>query len=336
MTRSIEPLRAATRTAGGARNQLTAWPADDRPRVRGRLTSATSGRPSTTACATWCARSTAGRPRQPASPSCSPATTRSPRTARGPPRSCWTPWHGTPAGRPVRPGRGLVKTNAGPVVVLGHSFGGAVTLAADHSRIRGKVAVSPGGLCRPGSHPVSCWRSWPGWCGHALLRAVDCYGPVCSRPGAPRRTGGMDDAGRPARPSGEFRRPRTGGRSHDAGRGRERTPRRVPAPGTTPRRADSGSDADADIVPAPAISSPTSAPPDRRAGCPAGGSVALNKRGSRPIVVDGNRYRWLIRRKPTYSQGLTWSPMASPLSARIWLGAPLSSSDSHHHDRTTG
>ncbi|MGC4864728.1 hypothetical protein ACLQ3B_04735 [Micromonospora sp. DT53] len=36
--------------------------------------------------------------------------------------------------------------------------------------------------------------------------------------------------------------------------------------------------------------------------------MALNKRGSRPIVVDGKGYRWFVRRKPTYSQGLTWSP----------------------------
>lgn len=42
----------------------------------------------------------------------------------------------------------IEETTAGPVVVFGHSFGGAVTLAADHARIRGKVAVSPGGLCR--------------------------------------------------------------------------------------------------------------------------------------------------------------------------------------------
>lgn len=37
--------------------------------------------------------------------------------------------------------------------------------------------------------------------------------------------------------------------------------------------------------------------------------MALNKRGSRPIVVDGKGYRWIVRRKPTYSQGLTWSPL---------------------------
>lgn len=36
----------------------------------------------------------------------------------------------------------------GPVVAFGHSFGGAVTLAAEHPRITGKVAVAPGGLCR--------------------------------------------------------------------------------------------------------------------------------------------------------------------------------------------
>ncbi|MET8836080.1 hypothetical protein ABZV78_19470 [Micromonospora sp. NPDC004540] len=38
--------------------------------------------------------------------------------------------------------------------------------------------------------------------------------------------------------------------------------------------------------------------------------MVINKRGSRPIVVDGTCYRWLVRRKPTYSQGLTWSPLS--------------------------
>ncbi|MEV6373729.1 hypothetical protein [Micromonospora musae] len=38
--------------------------------------------------------------------------------------------------------------------------------------------------------------------------------------------------------------------------------------------------------------------------------MALNKRGSRRIVVDGNGYRWLVRRKPTYCQALTWSPLS--------------------------
>lgn len=39
-------------------------------------------------------------------------------------------------------------------------------------------------------------------------------------------------------------------------------------------------------------------------------AAALKKRGSRPIVVDGIGYRWFVRRKPTYSQGLTWSPLS--------------------------
>ncbi|MFG1838163.1 hypothetical protein ACGFH8_06965 [Micromonospora sp. NPDC049175] len=38
--------------------------------------------------------------------------------------------------------------------------------------------------------------------------------------------------------------------------------------------------------------------------------MAINKRGSRRIVVDDKGYRWLIRRKPTYCQGLTWSPLS--------------------------
>ncbi|MGW3788937.1 hypothetical protein ACWD5Z_30460 [Micromonospora chokoriensis] len=38
--------------------------------------------------------------------------------------------------------------------------------------------------------------------------------------------------------------------------------------------------------------------------------MALKKRGSRPIVVVGIGYRWFVRPKPTYSQGLTWSPLS--------------------------
>ena len=39
-----------------------------------------------------------------------------------------------------------------------------------------------------------------------------------------------------------------------------------------------------------------------------GGLVTLGKKGSRPIAVDGVAYRWRLRRRPTYSQGLRWSP----------------------------
>jgi len=36
--------------------------------------------------------------------------------------------------------------------------------------------------------------------------------------------------------------------------------------------------------------------------------MALTGKGSRSIVVDGTAYRWRVRGRPTYSQGLTWSP----------------------------
>ncbi|MEU9499669.1 hypothetical protein [Streptomyces sp. NPDC048196] len=36
--------------------------------------------------------------------------------------------------------------------------------------------------------------------------------------------------------------------------------------------------------------------------------MALGKKGSRRIVVDGVTYRWRHRRRPTYSQALCWSP----------------------------
>lgn len=35
--------------------------------------------------------------------------------------------------------------------------------------------------------------------------------------------------------------------------------------------------------------------------------MALAQKGSRPIVVDGVHYRWTVRRKPTYTQGLAES-----------------------------
>ncbi|MFF0152460.1 alpha/beta fold hydrolase [Micromonospora sp. NPDC005203] len=51
-------------------------------------------------------------------------------------------WYGSWLGEVIE------ESTAGPVVVFGHSFGGAVALTADHSRIHGKVAVAPGGLCQ--------------------------------------------------------------------------------------------------------------------------------------------------------------------------------------------
>lgn len=37
--------------------------------------------------------------------------------------------------------------------------------------------------------------------------------------------------------------------------------------------------------------------------------MALVKKGSRHITVDGTRYRWRLRGRPTYSQSLAWSPL---------------------------
>lgn len=43
--------------------------------------------------------------------------------------------------------------------------------------------------------------------------------------------------------------------------------------------------------------------------------MALNKKGSRRITVDGVEYRWRIRRKPSYMQGLCWTPMTYAVEA---------------------
>lgn len=43
--------------------------------------------------------------------------------------------------------------------------------------------------------------------------------------------------------------------------------------------------------------------------------MALNKKGSRRITVDGIEYRWRIRRKPSYTQGLCWAPMTYAVEA---------------------
>ncbi|MBT2366015.1 hypothetical protein J7E88_12025 [Streptomyces sp. ISL-10] len=37
--------------------------------------------------------------------------------------------------------------------------------------------------------------------------------------------------------------------------------------------------------------------------------MALPKKGSRRITVDGNTYRWRLRGRPTYDQGLVRSPL---------------------------
>ncbi|MGH4029324.1 hypothetical protein ACQB60_10360 [Actinomycetota bacterium Odt1-20B] len=37
--------------------------------------------------------------------------------------------------------------------------------------------------------------------------------------------------------------------------------------------------------------------------------MALVKKGSRRITVDGASYRWRVRGRPTYGQALVWSPL---------------------------
>lgn len=38
--------------------------------------------------------------------------------------------------------------------------------------------------------------------------------------------------------------------------------------------------------------------------------MAILRRGARTINVDGTDFRWNMRRKPTYSQGLGWSKLS--------------------------
>ncbi|WP_030983968.1 hypothetical protein [Streptomyces sp. NRRL S-1813] len=67
--------------------------------------------------------------------------------------------------------------------------------------------------------------------------------------------------------------------------------------------------------------------------------MAIPKKGARPITVDGVAYRWSVRRKPTYSQGVCHAPLSvavvhghEPGSVAVlrmphahpdnWMGAP--------------
>ncbi|GAA3881457.1 hypothetical protein [Streptomyces sedi] len=36
--------------------------------------------------------------------------------------------------------------------------------------------------------------------------------------------------------------------------------------------------------------------------------MALPRRGARRIVVNGTTFRWRVRRRPTYDQGMGWTP----------------------------
>ncbi|GAA2369820.1 hypothetical protein [Streptomyces carpaticus] len=59
--------------------------------------------------------------------------------------------------------------------------------------------------------------------------------------------------------------------------------------------------------------------------------MALARRGSRRIVVGGTTFRWRLRRKPTYSQGLVWTPCTFAVEAAESPGTTLVVTTCHPH-----
>ena len=51
--------------------------------------------------------------------------------------------------------------------------------------------------------------------------------------------------------------------------------------------------------------------------------MAIVKKGSRSITVKGTRYRWTMRRKPTYCQGNEWSPLTLAVEHQEQKGSVL-------------
>lgn len=51
--------------------------------------------------------------------------------------------------------------------------------------------------------------------------------------------------------------------------------------------------------------------------------MALVKKGSRLINVDGTTYRWRLRGRPTYDQGLVWSPLTYAVEHAATPGTTL-------------
>ncbi|MEU6729085.1 hypothetical protein ABZ917_35720 [Nonomuraea wenchangensis] len=68
--------------------------------------------------------------------------------------------------------------------------------------------------------------------------------------------------------------------------------------------------------------------------------MAIPKKGSRLITMDGTVYRWRVRRKPTYCQGNSWGPMTfavelADASGRVLLvSLPCSRPDAWWGERT--
>ena len=61
--------------------------------------------------------------------------------------------------------------------------------------------------------------------------------------------------------------------------------------------------------------------------------MALVRKGSRQIVVDGVTYRWRVRRKPTYSQGNGWTPLTFAVEDATTPGTTLVARTGHAHPR---
>ncbi|GAB2938560.1 hypothetical protein GCM10027075_43760 [Streptomyces heilongjiangensis] len=58
--------------------------------------------------------------------------------------------------------------------------------------------------------------------------------------------------------------------------------------------------------------------------------MALVRKGSRRIVVDGTPYRWRLRGRPTYFQGLAWSPCTFAVEHADTPGALVVTIDQPH------
>ena len=59
--------------------------------------------------------------------------------------------------------------------------------------------------------------------------------------------------------------------------------------------------------------------------------MAIPKRGSRNIVVNGEPYRWYMRRRPTFRQGLCEEPMSFAIEHADANGSVLRVTLPQHH-----
>jgi hypothetical protein len=59
--------------------------------------------------------------------------------------------------------------------------------------------------------------------------------------------------------------------------------------------------------------------------------MAVGRKGSREILVDGVAYRWRLRRRPTYGQRLAWSPCTYAVERTDQPGSVLVVKTNHPH-----